>query len=212
MGGFGSTRWTGIGTKNTVEASLPLDINRLNRAGCLRPGFRGAWEWTRDGKHFASIQVCWRGDHLVLLYSHRAPAGAWQNLEQPTAVAWTPCRLGGRRPYFICPGPDCGRRVSMLYSAGASFLCRHCHQLVYRSQRQDELGRIIRRADKLRVRLGGEPGWRIPDPPKGMRKGIYDRLLSALLEADMAANEAFDSRVEWLQQMEERRRARARRR
>ena len=100
----------------------------------------------------------------------------------------------------------------MLYSVGAGFLCRHCHQLVYRSQRQDELGGIIRRADKLRVRLGGEPGWRIPDPPKGMHKGTYDRLLPALLEADMVANEAFDTRLEQLEQMEERRRARGRRR
>ena len=101
----------------------------------------------------------------------------------------------------------------MLYSVGAGFLCRYCHQLVFRSQRQNELDRIIGRADKLRVRLGGEPGtWRIPDPPKGMRKARYERLLSALLEADMVANEAFYTRLEELEQMEERRRARARRR
>ena len=100
----------------------------------------------------------------------------------------------------------------MLYSAGAGFLCRHCHQLVFRSQRQNELDRIIGRADKLRVRLGGEPGWRIPDRPKGMRKARYQGLLSALLEADMIANEAFDTRLEQLEQMEERRRARGRRR
>ena len=100
--------------------------------------------------------------------------------------------------------------MSILYSVGAGFLCRHCHQLVFRSQRQNELDRIIGRADKLRVRLGGEPGWRIPDPPKGMRKARYQRLLSALLEADMIANEAFETRVEQLEQMEERRRARGR--
>jgi len=100
----------------------------------------------------------------------------------------------------------------MLYSVGAGFLCRHCHQLAYCSQRQNELDRIIGRADKLRVRLGGEPGWRIPDRPTSMRKARYQGLLSALLEADMIANEAFDTRLEQLEQMEERRRARARRR
>src|SRR3954463_13833926 len=123
-----------------------------------------------------------------------------RTLEQRTPVAWTPCRFGGRRPYFLCPGADCGRTGSMLYSVGAGFLCRHCHQLVFRSQRQNELDRIIRRADKLRVRLGGEPGWRIPDRPKGMRKARYGGLLSALLEADMIANEAFDTRLEYLDQ------------
>ena len=45
-----------------------------------------------------------------------------------------------------------------------------------------------------------------------MRKATYDRLLSTLLEADMAANEAFDTRLEQLGRMEERRRARGRRR
>src|SRR4051812_43499848 len=51
-----------------------------------------------------------------------------------------------------------------------------------------------------------------PSTMTPLRKGTYDRLLSALLEADMIANEAFETRVEQLQQMEERRRARARRR
>jgi hypothetical protein len=37
-----------------------------------------------------------------------------------------------------------------------------------------------------------------------MRKARYERLLSALLEADMIANEAFDTRLEQLEQMEER--------
>jgi hypothetical protein len=32
MGGFGSTRWAWISTKETVEGNRSLDINRLNRA------------------------------------------------------------------------------------------------------------------------------------------------------------------------------------
>ena len=57
------------------------------------------------------------------------------------------------------------------------------------------LNGIIRRADKLRARLGREPGWRIPDPPKGMRKARYERRPSALLEVDIVANEAFATQV-----------------
>src|SRR5215472_13549166 len=45
MGGLGSTRWIGESTKDTVDDTRSLDINRLNHAGCLHPGYRGGWEW-----------------------------------------------------------------------------------------------------------------------------------------------------------------------
>jgi hypothetical protein len=44
MGGVGSTRWALISTRDTVESNRSLDINGLNRAGCLQPGYRGGWE------------------------------------------------------------------------------------------------------------------------------------------------------------------------
>jgi hypothetical protein len=33
------------------------DIDRLNRAGCLRPGYRGGWKWTRNGEQVASLSA-----------------------------------------------------------------------------------------------------------------------------------------------------------
>ena len=73
-----------------------------------------------------------------------------------------PCRFGGSRPYFICPGvvngTSCGRRVTKLYSGGRYFLCRHCYGLAYASQREDEMDRALRRANKIRMRRGGQPG------------------------------------------------------
>jgi hypothetical protein len=44
MDGFGSTRWAWTSTRDTVEGNRSLDINRLNREGCLRPGYRGGWD------------------------------------------------------------------------------------------------------------------------------------------------------------------------
>ena len=41
MGGLGSTRWAFVSTKDTVVCARSLDINSLNRAGCLSPGYRG---------------------------------------------------------------------------------------------------------------------------------------------------------------------------
>ncbi len=37
MGGLGSSHWT-TDVRDTVEIYLALDVNRLNRAGCLKPG------------------------------------------------------------------------------------------------------------------------------------------------------------------------------
>jgi hypothetical protein len=40
MGGFGSGR-PARRNRGTVENCLALDVNRLNRAGCLEPGWAG---------------------------------------------------------------------------------------------------------------------------------------------------------------------------
>src|SRR3981081_1806868 len=59
--------------------------------------------------------------------------------------------------WFICPAVGCGRRVEILYGGGI-FACRHCYRLAYASSREDVCDRAARRADRLRARLGWEPG------------------------------------------------------
>jgi hypothetical protein len=195
MGGFGSTRWAWISTKEAVEGNRSLDINRLNRAGCLRPGYRGGWEWKRDGERVAWIQFRRDGDRLILSYRVRRHGGEWQDVEQPTPIVWIPCRFGGARPYFVCPGIvngiACGRRVSKLYGAGTYFLCRHCYRLAYTSQREDHYDRALRRANNIRMRLGGEPGTAsvFPNRPKGLHHKTYKRLQSAVWSAEVLAEE-----------------------
>src|SRR5215469_18165277 len=77
MGGLGSTRWIGESTKDTVDDTRSLDINRLNHAGCLHPGYRGGWEWKRDGARVAWINL-FRDDHrLILSYRYRKDGGEW---------------------------------------------------------------------------------------------------------------------------------------
>ena len=171
------------------------DIDRLNRAGCLRPGYRGGWKWTRNGEQVASLRF-WRGPNgLVLSYRVRDHGGEWQDVEQPTPIVWMPCRFGGGRPYFVCPGIVdgivCSRWVTKLYGAGRYFLCRHCYRLAYASQREDRYDRALRRANNIRVRLGGEPGVAsaFPTRPKGMHRETYERLQSAVLNAEIQAEE-----------------------
>ncbi|MEX2367477.1 MAG: hypothetical protein WD601_12795 [Pseudohongiellaceae bacterium] len=86
---------------------------------------------------------------------------------------------GGERPWFLCPARGCGRRVAILYG-GAIFACRHCHGLVYESQRELEYDRAARKADKIRDKLDWEPGilngseyWK---KPKGMHWKTFERL------------------------------------
>jgi hypothetical protein len=195
MGGSGSTRWGWTSTKNTVEGNHPLDINRLNRAGCLRPGYYGGWQWTRDGEQIASIRFRRDRDRLVLSYRIRQHSGEWQDVEQPTPIVWMPCRFGGARPYFACPGVvngiACGRQVTKLYGAGTYFLCRHCYRLAHASQREDRYDRALRRANNIRVRLGGQPGMAaaFPPRPKGMHHETYEHLKSIVLNAEILAEE-----------------------
>jgi hypothetical protein len=189
MGGFGSTRWAWTRTSDTAESERSLNINRLNRAGCLRPGSRGGWEWKRDGARVADIVFRATVDQLTLSYRVRKQGGEWRDVDQPTQILWVTCRFGGRWPYFLCPGRGCGRLVSKLYGAGTYFLCRHCYRLAYASQRENQYDRALRRTNNIRMRLGGKqrPAWPFPERPKGMHEKTYQRLYSEARQAEMLA-------------------------
>jgi hypothetical protein len=90
------------------------------------------------------------------------------------------------RPWIICPGAGCGRRVVILYGPGRYFLCRHCYDLAYESQRENGVTRALRRAQTIRERLGGSANMTkpFPDKPKGMHWRTYERLWWAHHEAE----------------------------
>lgn len=203
MGGLGSGRQGGSG-RDTVEAYRALDVNHLHRAGCLAPSWWGGWRWTRDGERVASITLRAEADRLHLSYRVRVYGGDWQDVEETVRIVRVACRLGGERPYLICPGivngVVCGQRVAKLHGAGRYFLCRRCCRLAYASQSEDAWDRALRRANKIRMRLGGDPGMvaRFPPRPKGMWQRTYQRLRAQVFEAEMRAEEAFEARAEQL--------------
>ena len=178
MGGRGSGRRWHYGAADCTDEYRSLDVRRWQRDGLLMPGRWFGWQWRRDGEIVASIQVVAETDRVTLSYRHRRAGEDWKSEEYPVGLSWTPCTFGGQRAWFICPAAGCGRRVAILYG-GSIFACRHCHGLVYRSQRESVGDRAARRAEKIRARLGWEPGilngpgWR---KPKGMHQRTYERL------------------------------------
>ena len=195
MGGFGSGPQGG-GRLN-VEACRSLDVNRMRREGCLRPGWAAVWEWKEDGERVAWIGMRSEADRLVLNYRFRRNDEEWQDVNEPISIVRSPCRYGGSRPYFVCAGVVngryCGRRVVKLYGPGRYFLCRHCYRLAHASQSEDAMDRARRRAAKIRIRLGGRADMEfIPSRPKGMWHSTYERLREKAIDADIAADEAFE--------------------
>jgi hypothetical protein len=177
MGGLGSGRHYRFGAADCTDEYRRLDVRRWQRDGLLNPGDAFSTSWSRNGEAVASINVRTETDQVILSYRHRRNGGDWKDEEYPVRLEWTPCTYGGRRAWFLCPAVGCGRRVAYLHG-GTIFACRQCHRLAYRSQRENADDRAVRRADKIRARLGWPAGIMngAGGKPKGMRWQTFWRL------------------------------------
>lgn len=177
MGGIGSGwRWH-CGANDTTDDYRTIDVRRWQRDGLLTPGHAFGWQWSCNGEKVASIDVRTEPGRVILSYRHRSGGGEWKDENYPVWLDWTPCNLGGRRVWFRCPASGCSRRVAILYG-GKIFACRRCYRLAYPSQRETSDDRAARRADRIRDKLGWEPGILNGDgpKPKGMHWRTFDRL------------------------------------
>jgi hypothetical protein len=181
----------------TTADAFSVDANTLRKAGVLVPGWSGGWQWTRDGERVADVRITTTDTGLSLAYRTRTGNEPWRDMSETVAVIWSACRFGGQRPFLICP--CCGRRAVKLRLLG-KVACRACHRLPYHSQRLGPLDRALRRANMIRVRLGGEPGmaWPIPPKPKGMRWATYDRLRHEVIQAELVADAMLETQYERL--------------
>ncbi|MEH6738276.1 MAG: hypothetical protein V7695_07005 [Sulfitobacter sp.] len=207
MGGYGSGR---TGNKQKAEHCRSLDVNKMRREGCLESGWSGNWVWSRNGQEVARISG--RAEHcrIILNYSVRQNGSDWEPITQTVNTTQSDCNYGGQRTYFLCPGVvngrNCGRRVGKLFSGGRYFLCRHCYQIAYSSQSEARYDRMLRRANKLRMALGGEPGtahW-IAQKPKGMWQHTYKRKRFEIEWCEGQANHLFIAKFAHLLSAEER--------
>lgn len=207
MGGVGSGNWYRWDTKVTTDECHSVHVRYLYRQNLLKGGNFFSLRWSRAGRETGSIRGVVEGDErperVILSYRYRAPGGEWEDVKEPVPLEWTPCNFGGERPWFLCPGVRCGRRVAVLYGPGKYFLCRHCYGLSYESQRESTLYRALHKAQEIRERLGGSANMTLPFPekPKGMHWRTYERLRNEHDEAEM---EQLLGMKEWLDKLESR--------
>lgn len=99
--------------------------------------------------------------------------------------------FGGSQVFFLCPA--CGERRRFLYLTGATFLCRKCSRLNYKSQqetRSDSMFYYNKGLDFVEKHLDTWPRVRpdgfafcdwVPEKPKGMHRTTYRRHLARFL-------------------------------
>lgn len=190
MGGYGSGC---SGGRPTTDSGLTLSLQKLMRDRLFRPSYAWGgsivWTYTSTGEQVGSIgyeaHLGQDAGRLRLKYTTTRYGGEKHESDYWIQLETTPQPFGGRRWWFICPRT--GRRATKLYlpNGALTFASRQAYRLAYRSQREAPHDRALRRAFKLRDKLGGTGG--IGDylaKPKWMRWPTYDRKLDEIFAAE----------------------------
>jgi hypothetical protein len=188
MGGSGSGGHN-RSSAGTTEQRRSIAISSLRKSGVLTNGWYGSLDWKRGSDLVADIRIRGGRDRIELFYSYRSDGDAWEPVEQPVSILWRPCPFGGERPLFLCP--RCNQPVLQLFQSGPRFRCRHCCRLTYASRWEDEETRSLRRANRLRVQLGGDPGMDepLPERPRHMHRRVYERMTAEIWEREVTADD-----------------------
>jgi hypothetical protein len=176
-------------TINLVGDRQFIDIRNWHREGLAEPGKSLIQEWKNNELPVISMNVDVEPGIVVLRYQARPPndqSGQRNDTQERVGLTFTTCNYGGRRPWFICPMPECNRRVAVLYLDGMHFFCRVCASLTHECRRLDQRNRALLHARKIRMRLGGSVTVTDPFPerPKGMHRTTYNLLKTKVEELD----------------------------
>ena len=98
----------------------------------------------------------------------------------PTSVriTWLECHFGSERPLWLCP--RCDRAAYIIYDRNG-VACRRCHGLAYASENMTHHARELKKAFRIRERLGQLEGGVVvsfPQRPKGRHWHTYLRDLT----------------------------------
>lgn len=190
MGGYGSGR---SGGWLTIESGLTLNLSKLLRDGLFGPAsFRAGsivWTNTSTGEQAGSIgyeaHLGQESGRVRLKYTTTRWNGERRESDYWIQLETTAQPFGGRRWWFICP--QTGVRAAKLYlpDGAFTFASRRAYRLAYPCQREPAHYRALRRAFKLRGKLGAEGG--IGDyvvKPKWMRWRTFERMMARIDRAE----------------------------
>jgi hypothetical protein len=129
--------------KNTCDGLRTISIYWLKKQGYLSGNYMGGtitWTDRWENKNSIGISVYAGLSEINLNYTNTSHDGIKNEMNYNAQITSTPCYLGGKRYWFICPlvrsGVPCQRRVAILYQGGKYFGCRKCLNLAYESQQQ----------------------------------------------------------------------------
>lgn len=164
--------------KDTTEEYLSIDVRHWKRSGLLQPEQSFIWQWEQNGKVVHSVKVTACEDRVLIFPPHNSNSQKEERL-CTVPLTTTNCHLGGRRQWFLCPEPECGRRVAVLYGPD-TFACRICRDLTYSSQRESAEDRAIRQRKRIQQKLEWSPNNDIKGcvKPKGLHRETFEKLTS----------------------------------
>lgn len=189
MGGMGSG---GANRKRPhFEGLRRINVGYLVRHRMDRPGTYSTHSW-RDNweRPTGSVQVVGGDGFVTLVYSVRSSEiEDWQQIEERVFLARVSKPFGGSQAYFLCP--RCNRRVIALALGQRYFRCRTCVGAAYASSQEGPTDRAMRKANKLKRRLGADPGLdSFYRRPKHMRQRTFEAIDARIQAAEAEVNDA----------------------
>ena len=160
--------------RSVLENTPKLSIKALREAGGLLAGAATVWRLQGIGPPLS-----------VVVWAESVPApprifvAIGGQVEVPVQVDRQPRHYGREQVYFQCP--TCGMSRRALHVVHGRLTCRVCARLTYRHQRvPHRQAPALRRAGKLRSRLGGALFGPLPPRPNWVRRDYYARWLAEL--------------------------------
>ncbi|WPL18009.1 hypothetical protein Thiowin_03057 [Thiorhodovibrio winogradskyi] len=169
------------------ELYLPqLDVRLLHREGLLFSGSSLRLSWLHLQRE---CEIFVRGDQLLVTWG--------RGYSESVEIIWRQGTLGGRYPSLRCPNFQ--RSAALIYGHDRFFGCRVFKPVAYRCQSESRYDRTLRRAGKLRERLGWQRGVIQPvgQRPFYMNRTTFERITTQIDELTHQALGVTNKRLEW---------------